>query len=31
MSLRYPKIEDGVLEFSNPKPVAAKVHEKVAA
>jgi cation diffusion facilitator CzcD-associated flavoprotein CzcO len=31
MSLRYAKIEDGVLEFSNPKPAAVKVREKVAA
>ncbi len=31
MSLRYAKIEDGVLEFSNPKPATAKVRDKVAA
>jgi cation diffusion facilitator CzcD-associated flavoprotein CzcO len=31
MSLRYAKIEDGVLEFSNPKPAVVKVREKVAA
>jgi monooxygenase len=31
MSLRYAKIEDGVLEFSNPKPAVVKAREKVAA
>ena len=31
MSLRYAKLEDGVLEFSNRKPANVKVREKVAA
>ncbi len=31
MSLRYAKLEDGALEFSNPRPVKAKVREPVAA
>jgi monooxygenase len=31
MSLRYSKLEDGVLEFSNPEPKAARVKLKEAA
>ena len=31
MSLRYARIEDGVLEFSNPKPATVKAREKIAA
>ena len=31
MDLRYAKIEDGVLAFSNPKPSAVKARAKVAA
>jgi monooxygenase len=31
MSLRYAKLEDGTLEFSNPKPAKAKARERVAA
>jgi monooxygenase len=31
MSLKYAKIEDGVLEFSNRKPAGVKAREKVAA
>ena len=31
MSLRYAKIEDGVLEFSNRKRAVGKIREKVAA
>ena len=31
MSLKYAKLEDGTLEFSNPKPAKAKAREPVAA
>jgi monooxygenase len=31
MSLKYAKLEDGTLEFSNPKPAKAKARETVAA
>ncbi|MGZ3375867.1 MAG: flavin-containing monooxygenase [Phenylobacterium sp.] len=31
MSLRYAKLEDGVLEFSNPAPAPVKTRAKVAA
>jgi hypothetical protein len=31
MSLRYAKLEDGVLRFSNPRPTNVKAREKVAA
>ncbi|HEY8003667.1 MAG TPA: NAD(P)/FAD-dependent oxidoreductase [Phenylobacterium sp.] len=31
MSLRYAKLEDGVLKFSNPKPAKATAREPVAA
>jgi cation diffusion facilitator CzcD-associated flavoprotein CzcO len=31
MSLRYAKLEDGTLRFSNPAPTAAKAAEKLAA
>jgi hypothetical protein len=31
MSLKYAKLEDGVLRFSNPRPTNARAREKVAA
>jgi monooxygenase len=31
MSLRYAKLEDGVLQFSSPKPAVVKRRDKVAA
>jgi cation diffusion facilitator CzcD-associated flavoprotein CzcO len=31
MGLKYAKVDDGVLAFSNPRPTNAKVREKVAA
>ena len=31
MGLKYAKVDDGVLTFSNPRPTNAKVREKVAA
>ena len=30
-SLKYAKLEDGTLEFSNPRPAEVKAREKVAA
>jgi monooxygenase len=31
MGLKYAKVDDGVLAFTNPRPTNAKVREKVAA